>query len=169
AMIIVTGANGFIGSALVRELNELGREDIIAVDVVSPQIRPEPLRKARINSFLHPDAFISKLNENSLGAVDGIFHMGAISSTTESDWDKLVKNNIELSKTLFLSSREIGCPYIYASSGAVYGSGLNGFDDSTDPSELQALNLYGKSKLEFDRWALEQEIKPRRWAGLRFF
>ena len=169
-MIVVTGANGFIGSDLVRSLNEIGREDIVCVDTVDLNERSEPLRKSRYEKFFNPKSFLDwllSLPKNE--APEVIFHMGAISATTETDWEKLVINNVELPKTLFRYAHDKSVPFIYASSGAVYGGGEAGFNDASDTKIFSPLNLYGRSKRDFDIWALEQDQMPQRWVGLRFF
>lgn len=169
-MLVVTGANGFIGSVLVRLLNDLGRNDIVCVDTIDLIERSEPLRKSRYQKFFSPTAFLDWLLSLPNGeAPEAIFHMGAISATTETDWEKLVTNNIDLPKTLFSYCSEKRIPFIYASSGAVYGGGEKGFDDSTETKAFSPLNLYGRSKRDFDVWALEQAKAPPHWAGLRFF
>ncbi len=169
-MLVVTGANGFIGSVLVRLLNELGRDDIVCVDTVNLIERSEPLSKTRYQKFFNPSDFLNcLLSLPDTNAPEAIFHMGAISATTETDWEKLVTNNIDLPKTLFGYCAEKNIPFIYASSGAVYGGGEKGFDDTTDPKAFLPLNLYGRSKRDFDVWALEQAKAPTHWAGLRFF
>jgi len=169
-MYIVTGANGFIGSALVRELNRHNIQDIICVDTVDLKTRSEPLKKAKFEQFFTDAEFLDWAKERVFSKdVRAVFHMGAISSTTETDWEKLKQNNIVLSQILFEHCFRWNCPYIYASSGAVYGDGLLGFNDQVDTDNFKPLNLYGRSKQEFDTWALKQTQSPPRWYGLRFF
>ncbi len=169
-MIIVTGANGFIGSVLVWELNQRGITDIVCVDSVSLRERPEPLRKRRYSSFLDKNELWGFLETTEAReAVTWILHMGACSSTTELDTEFLRENNTLYTERLWNWCLAHDKSYIYASSGAVYGSGEKGFDDSTPPSAFKPLNPYGESKAAFDRWVGEQAKTPDCWYGLRFF
>lgn len=169
-MFLVTGANGFIGSALVRLINEKGFSDIICADTITPRERPEPLRNAKYSKFIpYPDFLNWCEDAPVVDRPKAIFHMGAISSTAESDWSKLCEHNIDLSKTLFKYASQWNIPFIYASSAAVYGDGQLGFSDQTDTARFAPLNLYGKSKKEFDLWALNQSASENSWHGLRFF
>jgi len=102
-----------------------------------------------------------------------VVHLGACSSTTETDWGFLQRNNIEYSQRLWTWCARAVRPFYYASSAATYGDGALGFDDRTPPERLRPLNLYGKSKNDFDRWVLQEVARggaaPPGWAGLKFF
>lgn len=167
-MIIITGANGFIGSQLCQYLNDQKRTDIIAVDVVSPKDRPAPLKNIRYQQYLDRKEVPAFLKTKA-SEIDWIIHMGANSSTTETSWEHLLDVNIGDSQLYFKWCTKNKKPLIYASSAATYGDGEFGFDDRTDSEKLKALNLYGKSKLEFDRWANQQSSTPPHWYGLKFF
>ena len=167
-MVIVTGANGFIGSALVYDLNQNGVSDILCVDTITPQQRPAPLKHLKYTNFIKTDEFFSYLDQ-SKDTIECIFHMGACSSTTELDVEYLKKNNTDYTHHLFLYCRDQNIPFIYASSGAVYGDGSMGFSDNTPPETFKPLNPYGWSKLNFDVLALKEKSPPHRWYGLRFF
>lgn len=168
-MIIVTGANGFIGSQFVAALNQTGADNIICVDPVTPSERPAPLDGLRYKQFLHRDELFSFLDSAQGASVDWIVHMGAISTTTEKSWDVLKKNNLEYTQNIFSWCAKADKPLIYASSAATYGNGELGYDDEMDSEKLNPLNLYGRSKVEADRWAVKQKQTPPHWWGLKFF
>ena len=168
-MVIVTGANGFIGSVMVWELNQKGFTDIVAVDSIGLSER-NLLRKQKISQFLLKDELWAFLEtEKAKKEVTWIIHMGACSSTTETNKEFLWENNTHYTQRIFEWCTEHKKSLIYASSAATYGAGELGFDDTTDPEKLRPLNLYGESKVLFDRWALKQTKTPPQWYGLKFF
>jgi len=167
-MILVTGAAGFIGSILLRDLNEkLGRKDIIIVDRIDDNNKLN-LKKAQYEMAIDADDLFSDKYEELLGQVSAIFHMGACSSTTERDLEYLEKNNVQYSKNLFELSLKNDCPFIYASSAATYGDGDRGYNDESI-NDLKPLNPYGDSKQAFDLWMLSRKSYPKKWVGLKFF
>ncbi len=168
-MIIVTGANGFIGSAMIWELNQAGQENIVAVDTVNLSSR-NLLQKRKYAHFYEGHELWSFLStDEARKSVTWVIHMGACSSTTETDWDFLYANNFQYSQRLFEWCSQNQKNLIYASSAATYGAGENGFEDSFDSEKLKPLNLYGESKVIMDRWAVKQKSTPPNWYGLKFF
>ncbi len=166
--IIVTGANGFIGSVIVWELNRRGFTDIIAVDSVSQSER-NLLKDLQYSEFLlHTDLW-AYLDKQSKGSISWAIHMGACSSTTEKNWDFLYENNTLYTQKIFETAVSKGFDVIYASSAATYGAGDYGFKDTTDSEVLKPLNLYGDSKVLFDRWVKKAPVLPQHWYGLKFF
>lgn len=168
-MIILTGANGFIGSAVAWELNQVGVSEIIAVDLVKLSDR-NLLQKRTYTKFFEAQELWSFLDtEEAKKKVTWVIHMGACSSTTETNWDFLYSNNFQYSQRLFSWCAQHQKNLIYASSAATYGAGENGFDDSFDSEKLKPLNLYGESKVIMDRWVLKEKAAPPHWYGLKFF
>lgn len=168
-MIIVTGANGFIGSAMVWQLNQAGITNIIAVDTVKLSQR-NLLKKLQYSEFYEAGELWSFLaTETARKSVSWVIHLGACSSTTETDWNYLFSNNFQYSQRLFEWCTQNQKSMIYASSAATYGAGEYGFDDTFDSEKLKPLNLYGESKVIMDRWAVKQKTTPTNWYGLKFF
>lgn len=167
-MIIVTGGAGFIGSCVVRSLNEAGRSDIVIVDNISETDKWMNMRNKKYIKYVHKSKFLEELPtyEN----VEAIVHMGAQSSTTERDFDYLWENNFEYTKALWNYCAEKHISFIYASSAATYGDGSLGFNDRMDIDQLLPLNGYGYSKQLFDQWVKHQaKIFPAQHCGLKFF
>ncbi|MGL6114113.1 MAG: ADP-glyceromanno-heptose 6-epimerase, partial [Cetobacterium sp.] len=172
-MIIVTGAAGFIGSAFIWKLNEMGINDILLVDKLRTEDKWLNVRKRDYSDWCDRDELFDWLAipENA-EKITGVLHMGAISATTEKDGDLLMKNNYEYSKKLWNFCAEKGINYVYASSAATYGGGEQGYNDEVSSEELKKLmplNKYGYSKKLFDDWAFKQEKAPKQWAGIKFF
>jgi ADP-L-glycero-D-manno-heptose 6-epimerase len=167
-MLVITGGAGFIGSNLVAALDKTGAGPLVVADWVDEGKKPN-LGKHTVAKIINPDALLDFLKAEG-GDVDTIFHMGAISSTMETDLSRLNKYNLEYSKNLYRWCAENGKRFIYASSAATYGAGDKGFSDQTHPSELKPLNPYGRSKNDFDLFAAEQTgKKPPQVVGLKFF
>jgi len=169
-MIVVTGGGGFIGSALIWGLNEKGFNKILAVDLLKKADTYKNLLSPQFSDYLEKDAFIEKIKKGVFNyTIDGIIHMGACSDTTEKDNDYLIRNNYEYTQRLAMWALKNNKRFVYASSGATYGDGKNGFSDENDKLEqLKPLNLYGKSKHLFDLWALRNEYL-KSIAGLKYF
>jgi len=168
-MIVVTGGAGFIGSALVQDLNARGRSDILIVDVLDHVEKEKNLKHLRYAQFLDRDDFMAKIQSRSLKDVTAVFHLGACSSTTETDAAFLRKNNFEYTRDLAIFALETGARFIYASSAATYGNGDQGYDDDESRLEiLQPLNPYGHSKHQLDLWARDQGWLNR-IVGLKYF
>ena len=169
-MILVTGAAGFIGSVLVKELNLKGREDLILVDRFESDDKWKNLRGKTFIEFIHADELFTGAWDEVLGGVSQIYHMGACSSTTERDMDFLMENNVNYSKNLFDLAIQTDIPIIYASSAATYGGIEEGFDDEHGKvPTLKPLNAYGYSKQLFDEWVLKLDKLPTKWHGIKFF
>ncbi len=169
-MYIVTGGAGFIGSAVVWRLNQMGVTNIVVVDNLAESEKWKNLVNRRYEDYVHRDAFIKMVRSGVLPwSVKAIVHMGACSSTTERNADFLMENNFHYSRDLCLYALSKGIRFINASSGATYGDGRLGFSDSLETmAKLAPLNMYGYSKLLFDRWAQRAGVLDK-IASLRFF
>jgi ADP-L-glycero-D-manno-heptose 6-epimerase len=173
-MIVITGAAGFIGSALIGELIRKGYGDLIAVDDFSFPEKQHNLHGKTIRSFVHRDAFHSWLDNHGRD-VQFVFHIGARTNTAEVDWTVLNRLNVDFTELLFERCTQYSIPLIYASSAATYGNGSLGFKDGLDSIEqLMPLNPYGNSKQQVDLWVKEQferteKSLPPFWAGFKFF
>ncbi|HEY5823622.1 MAG TPA: ADP-glyceromanno-heptose 6-epimerase [Cyclobacteriaceae bacterium] len=168
-MIIVTGAAGFIGSCLIKRLNQENFNAIIAVDEFNHPEKNKNLAGAVIQERVDRNEFLNWLDKNN-ELVEFIFHIGARTDTTEFDTKIFDKLNLNYSKEVWKRCIQYQIPFVYASSAATYGLGELGYDDNEkEIPKLKPLNPYGQSKQDFDIWALQQKEKPFFWAGLKFF
>ncbi|HMQ49205.1 MAG TPA: ADP-glyceromanno-heptose 6-epimerase [Saprospiraceae bacterium] len=168
-MIIVTGAAGFIGSCLVRKLNDSGHTDLILVDEFSREDKNRNLANKQFSQQIDRSEFLDWFRAN-YALVEVVFHMGARTDTTEQDLAIFETLNLGYSKALWGICAQRQIPLIYASSAATYGLGELGYDDRHDiVPRLHPLNPYGQSKNDFDEWVLTQPTQPPFWAGLKFF
>ena len=166
--IVVTGGAGFIGSCVVRTLNDKGIDDIYIVDNIACTDKWMNMRNKRYIEYIHKSQFLERLPK--LDGIEAIIHMGAQSATTERDFDYLWNNNFEYTKALWNYCAEKQISFIYASSAATYGDGSLGFDDQIDIDKLLPLNGYGYSKQLFDLWVKHQaKAFPKQHVGLKFF
>lgn len=175
-MIIVTGGTGFIGSNLVAGLEEQGCKDIVICDTLGTEDKWRNIAKRELRDIVNPERLFDYLDTHK-DNIEVIFHMGAISSTTESDADLITETNIVLSRRLWKWCGKNDVRFIYASSAATYGDGEQGFVDGQEIdalAKLRPLNAYGWSKHVFDRRiarVLDNDVEkiPPQWAGLKFF
>lgn len=169
-MIIVTGGAGFIGSAIVWRLNQLGSDKIIIVDELGLDEKWKNLVSLKFEDFVHKQEFIDHIrDEKILYKIDALLHLGANSSTTEKDADHLMTNNYKYTETLARFCLKNDVRFIYASSAATYGDGSKGFDDNNSKLEnLRPLNMYGYSKQLFDLWA-NRHGAFNKIVGLKYF
>lgn len=168
---IVTGGAGFIGSAITWGLNQRGEKDILIVDSVDHAEKKHNVDALSFASLMPGDDFRKRLasGEFNRSGVKTVFHLGAISSTTEQDWKKFQHINVDFSKEVieWCKNQHVRC--IYASSGATYGDGRRGYrDDHSIFEELEPLNPYGKSKLMVDIWARDAGYLNE-VVGVRYF
>lgn len=169
-MIVVTGGAGFIGSAIVWKLNQLGESKIIIVDELGKDDKWKNLVPLKFEDFIHKDDFISMVVDGDFPfEIEAIIHMGANSSTTEKDADHLFSNNYLYTKELAKYCLGKNIRFIYASSAATYGDGSLGFEDDENKLEtLHPLNMYGYSKQLFDLWAKKNKVFDK-IVGLKYF
>ncbi len=167
-MIVVTGAAGFIGSCMVKRLNDAGYTDVLAVDDFSRPDKNRNLEGKSLWGQMHRMNFVRWLERNHTD-VDAVIHLGARTDTTEQNVEIFNELNLEYSRALWMICAGFEIPLLYASSAATYGLGELGYDDRHDLiPQLRPLNPYGQSKQDFDVWALATPSPPH-WAGFKFF
>jgi len=167
-MIVVTGALGFVGSCMVKILNDAGRE-VVAVDDFYKDKKDPNLEDKQVREWIHRDIFLPWF-EQQYKRIDAVYHLGARTDTAEQDSAIFDKLNVVYSQKIWeiCTLREI--PLVYASSAATYGLGEHGYVDSHEVVDsLVPLNPYGDSKNDFDKWVLAEEKHPPFWAGVKFF
>jgi len=174
-MIVVTGGAGFIGSNIVAALEARGHHDVLVCDWLGDDDKWRNIAGREIAGVVRPENLFDALDDIGDG-LEAVFHMGAMSATTETDGDRIMENNFDLSRRLWQWSVAHSARFIYASSAATYGDGAQGFDDDGSIeglAKLKPLNLYGWSKHLFDRriarLVAKGQATPPQWAGLKFF
>jgi ADP-L-glycero-D-manno-heptose 6-epimerase len=168
-MIIVTGGAGFIGSNLVKALNDKGLTDVLVVDDLTDGIKFRNLVDCQVIDYLDKDDFLQMVKQEKefTEKVEAVFHQGACSTTTEWDGRYMMENNYAYSKELLHYCLNLKIPFIYASSAAVYGTGEN-FSEARE-NEVP-VNVYGYSKYLFDEHIRRFVIEPEsQVVGLRYF
>ncbi len=169
-MIIVTGGAGFIGSALIAALNKRSITDILVVDQLDNDKKWKNLVNLSFADYVEKDDFLEMVVENKLcGPIEAVLHLGASTSTTETNASHLIKNNYEYTKLLAQWTTDANIRFIYASSAATYGDGSAGFsDDEKNIDKLRPMNMYGYSKQLFDLWARRAGLLEK-IVGLKYF
>ncbi len=174
-MILVTGGAGFIGSNLLEGLERAGATDLVVADRLGDDDKWRNIAKRDLEDIIPPESLIGWI-DSVHAQIECVFHLGAISATTETDADLILANNFHLSRALWDRCTRYKIPLIYASSAATYGDGAAGFDDDGSRAalaRLRPLNAYGWSKHLFDRWVARTVDAggdtPPQFAGLKFF
>ena len=166
---IVTGGAGFIGRNLVAALNARGYTNILIADSLNHPEKQNNLDSVTYAEYVEKEAFRKRFMAGDEQPATTVFHLGACSSTTETDPEYLNDNNLLYTQQLCEWSQSQGARFIYASSAATYGDGSLGYDDNDALTpQLKPLNLYGKSKQDFDIWAMQKGLFSD-IVGLKFF
>jgi ADP-L-glycero-D-manno-heptose 6-epimerase len=171
-MIVITGAGGMIGSAIAWHFNTIENyTDLILCDDLKQDNQEKNFAKRKFSKFVHKDQLFDFM-ENEKKNITGIFHMGAISATTEKIFSNLIKDNIRYSQKLWKFCADNKIPLVFASSAATYGNGDDGYSDENNETNLNPLNAYGFSKHFIDQWVTNQKevtSQPPQWYSCKFF
>ncbi len=167
-MIIVTGGAGFIGSNLIKGLNNRGVDDVLVVDNLEKADKYRNLEHCSIEDFIDKNDFLGLLQtRRALQNVEVVFHQGACSNTMETNGRYMMSNNYTYSRELFEFCDERGIPFIYASSASVYGANQTFTETARNEN---ALNIYAYSKLLFDQHIRRRMVTMHsQVVGLRYF
>jgi ADP-L-glycero-D-manno-heptose 6-epimerase len=166
--ILVTGAAGMIGSAVIWDLNRRGYQNIVAVDRLGTSPKWENLVPLTITDYWEAEELLARLNSGALRDIGTVFHLGACSATTEQDGTYLMRNNFGYTKMLAHWAVDNGARFVYASSAATYGARERGLTEDLPLNELRPLNRYGYSKHLFDVYAQEAGLLAH-IVGLKYF
>lgn len=166
-LIVVTGGAGFIGSSVIACLNESGMKNIIVVDDLGLQDKWKNLVGKNFVDIVGKDQFFAWANGRE-SDISAFIHLGACSSTVETNANYLLENNTRFSMKLGEYALRNNQRFIYASSAATYGDGRLGFVDQMDIETLRPLNMYGFSKQLFDLWVKNQGHQNQ-LIGLKYF
>jgi ADP-L-glycero-D-manno-heptose 6-epimerase len=168
--LLVTGGAGFIGSALVWELNRRGLKNILIADFLGTDEKWKNLAPLQFADYVEADDLLGRIRESPhvFSNIGAILHLGACSSTTETDAAYLIRNNFEYTKALAHFALDGGRRFVYASSAATYGGLEASLPESVALESLRPLNMYGYSKHLFDCYAQQTGMLPR-ITGLKYF
>jgi ADP-L-glycero-D-manno-heptose 6-epimerase len=167
-MIIVTGGAGFIGSNLIKALNERGETSILMVDNLESGHKMHNIADLDITDYMDKSGFLKNIEKSAFNHVKAVFHQGACSATTEWDGRYMMENNYEFSKQLLNICLHHKTPFLYASSASVYGDGSKGF--RVERTCEKPINMYAYSKFQFDQYI--RSVLPNaesQIAGFRYF
>jgi len=167
--LIITGGAGLIGSNLAAALNARGYRNLVIVDHLNHPAKEANLAKLAYTDYIDKQELRRLFSSGRQPHAAAVFHLGACSSTTETDAAYLDDNNLAYTRELCEWTLRQQARFIYASSAATYGDGSRGYrDDEADIPNLRPLNLYGLSKQKFDLWAIENRLLDK-IAGIKYF
>ena len=168
--VLLTGGAGFIGSCMLKKLNDSGIDNIIVVDHLGLSTKWKNLVGKRFEDYMEKDKLLPMIESGRLDRkIDTIIHIGACTSTTEQDASYMMENNYVYTKRLAEWALRKNKKFLYASSAATYGDGEKGYSDNDNITPvLKPLNVYGYSKHLFDLWVLKNNLQDK-FVGFKFF